>query len=47
VPPVDRGADSWLVVFDRTVKGRRKSWKKRLSWEVVQTVGGGVTVVGG
>ena len=44
---IDRGADAWLVVFDRTVKGRRKSWKKRLSWEVLETVGGGVTVVGG
>jgi hypothetical protein len=44
---IDRGADAWLVVFDRTVKGLRKSWKKRLSWEVLETVGGGVTVVGG
>ncbi|MEI6388187.1 MAG: ATP-binding protein [Spirochaetota bacterium] len=44
---IDRGADAWLVVFDRTVKGRRKSWKKRLTWEVLETVGGGVTVVGG
>ena len=44
---IDRGAEAWLVVFDRTAKGRRKSWKKRLSWEVVETAGGGVTVIGG
>jgi hypothetical protein len=44
---IDRGADAWLVVFDRTVKGRRMSWKKRLSWELLETAGGGVTVVGG
>ena len=44
---IDRGADAWLVVFDRTDTGRQKSWEERLTWEVVETVGGGVTVVGG
>jgi hypothetical protein len=44
---IDRGADAWLVVFDRTQAGRQKSWDERLSWEVFETMGGGVTVVGG
>ena len=42
---IDKKANAWLVVFDRTPNGRRKSWKRRLSWEVRET--GGVTVVGG
>jgi hypothetical protein len=44
---IDRGADAWLVVFDRTSAGRQKSWEERLTWEVVETAGGMVTVVGG
>jgi hypothetical protein len=44
---IDRGADAWLVVFDRTPAGRLKSWEERLSWEALETVGGSVTVVGG
>jgi hypothetical protein len=44
---IDRSADAWLVVFDRTEKGRKKSWKKRLSWEVRETAAGRVTLVGG
>jgi len=44
---IDRGADAWLVVFDRTPNGRQKSWEERLSWEVRETTGGMVTLVGG
>jgi hypothetical protein len=44
---LDPAATCWLVVFDRTPAGRQKSWEERLSWEVVQTPGGPVTVVGG
>ena len=44
---IDRGADAWLVVFDRTVAGRRKSWEERLTWEPWETTGGIVTLVGG
>jgi hypothetical protein len=44
---IDRSADAWLVVFDRTPAGRLKSWEQRLTWEALETVGGGVTVVGG
>jgi hypothetical protein len=44
---IDRSADAWLVVFDRTQAGRRKSWEERLTWEVLETASGGVTVVGG
>jgi hypothetical protein len=39
-------ATCYLVVFDRTPAGRAKSWKERLSWEIVLTAGGPVTVVG-
>ena len=44
---IDRGADAWLVVFDRSAAGRGKSWEERLSWERRETAGGEVTVVGG
>jgi hypothetical protein len=44
---IDRSADAWLVVFDRRPAGRKKSWEKRLSWEVRETEEGRVTVVGG
>ncbi len=44
---IDRGADAWLVVFDRSAAGRGKSWEERLSWELRETAGGMVTVVGG
>ena len=44
---IDRAADAWLVVFDRTQAGRQKSWEERLTWEVRETEGGVVTVVGG
>jgi hypothetical protein len=44
---IDRSAGAWLVVFDRTPAGRRKSWEERLVWEVVDTPAGTVTVVGG
>jgi len=44
---IDRGADVWLVVFDRTAAGRLKSWEERLTWEPRETPGGVVTVVGG
>jgi len=44
---IDRKADAWLVVFDRTPAGRQKSWEERLTWEARETPGGVVTVVGG
>jgi hypothetical protein len=44
---LDPGAACWLVVFDRTPAGRQKSWEERLSWDLVETPGGPVTVVGG
>jgi hypothetical protein len=37
----------YLVIFDRTPAGRKKPWEERLTWEVVETPGGTVTVVGG
>ncbi|HUX40083.1 MAG TPA: ATP-binding protein [Rectinemataceae bacterium] len=44
---IDRGAGAWLVIFDRTPAGRQKSWEERLTWEVRETPGAVVTVVGG
>jgi len=44
---IDRKAGAWLVVFDRTPSGRKKSWEERLSWDVVDTPSGPVAVVGG
>lgn len=44
---VDRKADAWLVVFDRTPAGRQKTWEERRSWDTVTTPSGTVTVVGG
>ena len=44
---IGKGTPSYLVVFDRTPAGREKSWEERLSWEVVDTDGGPVTVLGG
>jgi len=40
-------ADSYLVVFDRTPAGRQKNWDERLTWDVTETKGKKVTVVGG
>ncbi|MEI6389300.1 MAG: hypothetical protein WCQ50_22055, partial [Spirochaetota bacterium] len=44
---IDRNADAWLVVFDRTPAGRQKTWEERMTWEERETARGGVTVVGG
>ena len=44
---IDRNADAWLVVFDRTPAGRQKSWEERLTWEPRETAGGNVTLIGG
>jgi hypothetical protein len=43
---VDRRADAWLVVFDRTAAGRLKSWEERLYRQTVETPNGIVTVIG-
>ena len=43
---IDRGAASYLVVFDRTDAGRARTWEERLSWDVVDAPGGKVAVVG-
>ena len=40
-------ADSYLVVFDRTPAGRQMNWDERLTWDVIETMGKKVTVVGG
>jgi len=40
-------ADSYLVVFDRTPAGRQMNWDERLTWDVTETKGKKVTVVGG
>ena len=37
----------YLVIFDRTPAGRKKPWEERLTWEVTDTPGGTVTVIGG
>ncbi len=44
---IDRSADAWLVVFDRTPAGRALPWAERLTWEALACEGGTVTVVGG
>ena len=46
---IDRNADCYLVIFDRTPNGRAKSWEERLTWEELAAEGGNglVTVVGG
>jgi len=44
---LDRQAPCWLVVFDRTVTGRQKSWEERLTWEEVTTETGMITIIGG
>ena len=44
---IDPACPAYLVVFDRTPSGRHKSWEERLSWEVRETAGGTVTLVGG
>ena len=45
---VDPKAPAYLVIFDRTKAGRKKSWEERLTWEVVEgSEGQQVTVVGG
>ena len=43
---IDRGAASYLVVFDRTDAGRARTWEERLSWDVMDAPGGKVAVVG-
>ena len=43
---IDRGAASYMVVFDRTDAGRARTWEERLSWDVVDAPGGKVAVVG-
>lgn len=37
---------TYLALFDRTEAGRKLSWEERLTWDVVETEGGQVTVVG-
>jgi hypothetical protein len=44
---IDRSADAWLVVFDRTPAGRALPWAERLTWEALACEGGTVMVVGG
>ena len=44
---IDPACPAYLVVFDRTPSGRQKSWEERLGWEVRETAGGMVTLVGG
>ncbi|MEI6386592.1 MAG: AAA-like domain-containing protein [Spirochaetota bacterium] len=44
---IDRTADAWLVVFDRSPAGRALPWAERLSWDSVACEGRTVTVVGG
>ena len=42
----DNTASCHLVIFDRTPEGRNRSWNERLTWDVVDTGQGTVTVVG-
>jgi hypothetical protein len=45
---IDPQASAYLVVFDRTKTSRKKSWEKRLTWDIVTSpVGKEVVVVGG
>ena len=43
---VDPKAASFLLVFDRTPSGRALPWDRRLSWDLRETAGGKVTIVG-
>ena len=38
---------TYIALFDRTPAGRAKSWDERITWDMVQTESGKVTVVGG
>ncbi|MFC1641314.1 hypothetical protein ACFL5O_01305 [Myxococcota bacterium] len=38
---------TYIVLFDRTAAGRQLVWDQRLTWDIVQTEGCRVTVVGG
>lgn len=44
---IDPKCKAYLVLFDRTSAGRKLSWDERLTWDVVETPCGAVTVVGG
>ena len=44
---IDPEAPAYLVVFNRTPAGRNLSWDERISWEIFDTQGGKVKVVGG
>jgi hypothetical protein len=44
---IDPSASAYLVLFDRTPAGRALPWEERLTWGVVETDEGAVTVVGG
>jgi hypothetical protein len=37
---------TYIALFDRTPSGRILSWQERLTWDVVETPGGKVTVMG-
>jgi hypothetical protein len=37
---------TYIALFDRTPSGRNLSWQERLTWDVVETPGGKVTVMG-
>jgi hypothetical protein len=41
-----RETATYVALFDRTEAGRKRSWDERLTWNVVDTQGGPVTVVG-
>jgi hypothetical protein len=43
---IDSGAPCYLVIFDRTDKGKKREWQEKLTWNVRQTPSGPVTVVG-
>ena len=44
---IDPNCKAFLVLFDRTPAGRKLSWEERLTWQIIATGSGDVTVVGG
>lgn len=42
----DRTTPTYIALFDRTPAGRNLSWEERLTWDVLETETGSVTVMG-
>jgi hypothetical protein len=42
----DRNTPTYIALFDRTPAGRKMPWEERLTWDILQTETGPVTVAG-